>query len=192
MNHNLVQLFEEGTVVLPKRLFTEAKRLGISFVEFTLIGQLFACRAEGMEMPSPEELSNRLGLSETETIETTLGLLQKGLLAMENVNGSERYSLVPLYEKLMAPPEQEAPNFDTINPSVFQQFERELGTMSPFQMEQIIQWLTIENISEELVLAALREAVYHNVRKMTYINQILRTWEREGIKTLEDLAGRGG
>ncbi|MCY1690694.1 hypothetical protein OVA29_08480 [Exiguobacterium sp. SL14] len=52
MNHNLVQLFEEGTVVLPKRLFTEAKRLGISFVEFTLIGQLFACRAEGMEMPS--------------------------------------------------------------------------------------------------------------------------------------------
>ncbi len=64
--------------------------------------------------------------------------------------------------------------------------------MSPFQMEQIIQWLTIENISEELVLAALREAVYHNVRKMTYINQILRTWEREGIKTLEDLAGRGG
>ncbi|MEW8975432.1 MAG: DnaD domain protein, partial [Exiguobacterium sp.] len=35
-------------------------------------------------------------------------------------------------------------------------------------------------------------AVYHNVRKMTYINQILRTWEREGIKTLEDLAGRGG
>ncbi|WP_294745726.1 DnaD domain protein [uncultured Exiguobacterium sp.] len=192
MNHNLVQLFEEGTVVLPKRLFTEAKRLGISFVEFTLIGQLFACRAEGMEMPSPEELSNRLGLSETETIETTLGLLQKGLLAMENVNGSERYSLVPLYEKLMTPPEQETPNFDTINPSVFQQFERELGMMSPFQMEQIIQWLTIENISEELVLAALREAVYHNVRKMTYINQILRTWEREGIKTLEDLAGRGG
>lgn len=192
MNHNLVQLFEEGTVVLPKQLFTEAKRLGISFVEFTLIGQLFACRAEGMEMPSPEELSNRLGLSETETIETTLGLLQKGLLAMENVNGSERYSLVPLYEKLMTPPEQETPNFDTINPSVFQQFERELGMMSPFQMEQIIQWLTIENISEELVLAALREAVYHNVRKMTYINQILRTWEREGIKTLEDLAGRGG
>jgi DNA replication protein len=91
MNHNLVQLFAEGTVVSPKRLFTEAKRLGISFVEFTLIGQLFACRAEGMEMPSPEELSNRLGLSETETIETTLGLLQKGLLALENVNGSERY-----------------------------------------------------------------------------------------------------
>ncbi|WP_114570965.1 DnaD domain-containing protein [Exiguobacterium flavidum] len=191
MEHQLLRVFEEGTVVLPKRLFTEAKRLGISFVEFTLICQLFACKAEGVEMPSPDELSNRLGLSETETIETTLGLLQKGLLAMENINGAERYSLVPLYEKLLAPPEQESPNFDSINPSVFQAFERELGMMSPFQMEQIIQWLTIEHISEELVLAALREAVYHNVRKMTYINQILRTWEREGIKTLEDLAERG-
>ena len=66
-------------------------------------------------------------------------------------------------------------------------FEKELGrTMSPMELEQINKWLDDGN-PEELILGALKEATFNNVRSFSYIDKILYEWSKKGYKTVEDI-----
>ena len=66
-------------------------------------------------------------------------------------------------------------------------FEKEFGrTLSPIEYELINGSLDNE-FSEELVKAALKEAVYNGVSNLRYIDKILYEWKKKGIKTPEDV-----
>ncbi len=62
--HQLIQLFEQSPVVIPRKLFTDARRLDLSPVEFSLIVHLLEMTGEGIVMPLPSELGKRLNVSE--------------------------------------------------------------------------------------------------------------------------------
>ena len=71
--------------------------------------------------------------------------------------------------------------------NLFDVFEKEFGrTLSPIEYELINGWLDNE-FSEELVKAALKEAVYNGVSNLRYIDKILYEWKKKGIKTPEDV-----
>ena len=71
----------------------------------------------------------------------------------------------------------------TINPYSF--YENNIGILTPIVMEQIRAWE--EDLSPEIVVRAMQEAVYKNVRNWSYINSILRNWADKGAKTLKDV-----
>ena len=76
---------------------------------------------------------------------------------------------------------------DTDNSSVYEMIEKEFGrTLSPMEYEIIKEWLN-NNISEELIKEALKEATYSGVSNLRYIDKILYEWGKLGIKNKEDL-----
>ena len=183
--HQLIQLFEHSPVVIPRKLFTDARRLDLSPVEFSLIVHLLEMTGEGIVMPLPSELGKRMNVSENEARSVLLGLLQKELIAIDASSGGERYSLLPLFEALQGE-EKIAPQ-QTLNENIIHTFEREFGTITPFEIEQIVGWMTEDGFSEELIMAALREAKLRNVRNFKYMDKILRVWQDHHVESLEDV-----
>ena len=71
--------------------------------------------------------------------------------------------------------------------SIYDVFEKEFGrTLSPMEYEIINAWQE-NNISDETIILALKEAVYNGVTNLRYIDRILSEWTKKGIKTKEDL-----
>jgi DNA replication protein len=184
--HNIIKLFEQNPVVVPRKLFTEARRLNLTPVEFNLVIHLLEMIGEGIEMPLPSELGDRMNVAESEARAVLLGLLQKELIAIDASAEVERYSLLPLFLALEegAAPEKSA---HSLNENIIHTFEREFGTITPFEIEQIVGWLTEDGFSEELIMAALREAKLRNVRNFKYMDKILRVWQDHNVESLEDL-----
>ena len=70
---------------------------------------------------------------------------------------------------------------------IYDAFEREfVRTLSPMEYEIINGWLD-SKYNEELILGALKEAVYNGVNNLKYIDKILYDWHKKGYKTMEDV-----
>ena len=54
------------------------------------------------------------------------------------------------------------------------------------EYEIISSWLE-NDYQEEIILLALKEAVYNGVTNLRYIDKILFEWNKKGIKTKEDV-----
>ena len=66
-------------------------------------------------------------------------------------------------------------------------FEKEFGrTLSPMEYEIINGWLS-NQLSEELILGALKEATYNGVSSLRYIDRILLEWSKKGFKNMNDV-----
>ena len=77
---------------------------------------------------------------------------------------------------------------EEIPSNIFSTFETEFGrTLAPMEYEIINSWID-SGYSEELIIAALKEAVYNGVFKLNYIDKILYEWGKKGIKTPQDVA----
>ena len=76
---------------------------------------------------------------------------------------------------------------DNSKSNIFEVIEKEFGrTLSPIEFEIIKAWLD-NNMSEELIKEALKEATFNGVSNLRYIDKILYEWEKAGIKTKEDV-----
>ena len=63
---------------------------------------------------------------------------------------------------------------------IYDAFEREfVRTLSPMEYEIINAWLD-SKYSEELILGALKEAVYNGATNLKYIDKILYEWHKKG------------
>ena len=70
--------------------------------------------------------------------------------------------------------------------NIFEVFEKEFGrTLSPMEYEIINGWLS-NQLSEELILGALKEATYNGVSSLRYIDRILLEWSKKGFKNMND------
>ena len=70
---------------------------------------------------------------------------------------------------------------------IFDIFESEFGrTLSPMEYDIINNWLE-SKIPKDLIVKALKEAVYNGVGNLRYIDKILYEWNKKGIKSINDL-----
>ena len=73
------------------------------------------------------------------------------------------------------------------NPNIYDTFESEFGrTLSPMEYQIINGWLN-DQMSEEMVIAALKEATYNGVSNLRYIDKILYEWRSKGLTTKEKI-----
>lgn len=136
---------------------------------------------------NPKQIASDLQMSLEEVLESISSLTEKGLIVIDIVNKKvreEHVNLKPLYEKLA---------FVIINgeettekQNLFDIFEKEFGrTLSPMDYEIIKDWQS--EFSDDLILLALKEAVFNGVTNLRYIDKIIRDWHKKGIKTEEDV-----
>lgn len=137
-----------------------------------------------------ELVSKSLGLEMNVAMEAFNSLMIKGLVTLESVKDDQsRYnevvSLDGVYKSVLETTEEDR-KMD-VQTDIFRSFESELGrTMSPMELEIINGWLDI-GISEEIILGALKEAIYNGVSNFRYIDKIIDTWSKKGFKTMDDV-----
>lgn len=181
----LINLLKEGNLEIPRVLFSNYKNMNISNSELILLIYLLNSKEN---IYNPKEISEVLSINLNQVLESVNSLCEKGILKIEMVKKnnihSEVISLDLLYEKLafilMNKKQEEAS-------TIFDTFEVELGrTLSPIEYEIINGWKE-NKISEEIILLALKEAIYNGVSNFRYIDKIIYEWNKKGIKTKEDV-----
>lgn len=135
-------------------------------------------------------IGNTLGLDEASVMEAFNSLMVKGLVNIESSKDLENrmqeiVTLCGVYDFICD--DVEMVTKEEVKTDIFKMFEQELGrTISSMELELINGWLS-NGTPEELVLGALREAVYNGVTNFKYIDRIIFEWEKKGFKTMDDV-----
>lgn len=138
-----------------------------------------------------KRISKATCLSETDVLTSFESLLSKGLLTLSSVkneNGKiiDKVSLENLYKGIKTTVNTE--NEEKEKNDFFGVFQQEYGrNLSGMDYEIINAWLS-SGFSEELIIGALREAVYNGVTSLRYIDKILFEWKKKGLKKMEDVS----
>lgn len=178
-------------IVLPRFLFNYYLRLGITAEELIIL--IFVIDEGDKVVYDPESISNSLGMDKYKVMELLNSLNEKKIISItveKNSDGksAEFISLDLLYSKMMGlivDKKNENKNLD--NSDLFSVFESEFGrTISPMECQVIKGWVD-DNFSHELILEALKEAIYNGATSLRYIETVLYTWRKKGYKTKQDV-----
>ena len=137
-----------------------------------------------------DELSKNLGISGEKAYEVFTSLLSKKIIDIKtekDIEGRmiEKVSLDGFYKMIIEDEKEEEKK--AINKDIYTEFEQEFGRpISSMEYEIINAWLQ-HNYTEELILGALKEAVYNGVKNCRYIDKILYEWNKKGFKTMNDV-----
>ena len=186
----LIELFKTRNIVIPLYLFKNYKDFALELDEFVFLMYLYNL---GNDIVFDiEKFSLELGINSKDILTYISNLTDKKLVEIKTVKSDkiniEKISLDGFYSKIGLLVMDNINNTDdTDNSSVYEMIEKEFGrTLSPMEYEIIKEWLN-NNISEELIKEALKEATYSGVSNLRYIDKILYEWGKLGIKNKEDL-----
>ncbi|MBD2869705.1 DnaD domain protein [Paenibacillus sp. IB182493] len=197
---------QEGGVHVSAMLLRTYRQLDLSDSEAMLMLQIMAySEADRNEFPTPEQLGERMGLS-VAAIGQMLGrLLKEDFLTideyMDGATGrqAERYNwsgwlyksaqLTSELRRETRKAERQQPARQAVSAStdLFSVFEQEFGRLlSPMECETIVAWLDQDRYTEEIILFALKEAVFAGKLSLRYIDRILFEWSRNRITNAEE------
>lgn len=136
-----------------------------------------------------EQINKITMISVNKILDSFTSLTNKGLISIdvikENSGVKEVVNLNPIYKCMVDGLMKN--NKKVANNNIFEKFEKEFSrTLSPMEYEIINDWLD-KNISEELILGALKEATYNGVNNLRYIDKIIYEWNKKGFKNMEDV-----
>jgi len=200
-----------GVAIIPYALFRYYRRLKLKDNELVLLMHLMSFKqVEHKEFPTLEDMQELAG-GTTASISLTLQKLMKdGFLSIDEEFDEEsgiqyeRYNVSGLYDKLSICMANDAKNKakqasiqreKTISAAgepeaernMFTIFEKEFGRpLSPMECETISGWLDQDKYPDELILMALKEAVFAGKVHFRYIDRILLEWSRNRVKNVND------
>ena len=173
------RLKKERKFVVTDVLLKLAKIKELSLPEFLVLMYLDNNYSDNFEI---ELMSDSLNLDAEVCLESFNSLLMKGLVSLdskmdENDKYKEYVSIVDLEEEKETSEESE----------IFKVFEEELGrTLSQTELALINGWL-MSGTKEELIISALKEAIFNGVTSFRYIDKIIYEWEKKGLKSAEEV-----
>lgn len=182
----VMNLLKENDIQIPRILFTSYKDMKLTDQEFILISYLLNTNL----VLDPKQICIDLKLELPIVFELISNLESKDILKIETYQNKnireEALNFDGLYNKLAFLIVNEKKEIEE-NTNLFDLFEKEFGrTISPMEYEIINGWKEV-NFKEELIIAALKEAVYNGVNNLRYIDKILYEWKRKGIHNIEDV-----
>lgn len=187
MKEQLYKVLTSKKLVVSDYLIKVALNNNLSLTEFLVLAYYDNSFSNTFEV---DLISSTLGIDVNSAMEAFNSLMIKGLVTLESVKDMENrlnevVRLDGVYASVIE--NTEAETKEEVKEDIFRLFEKELGrTMSPMELELINGWL-VSGTSEEMILGALREAVYNGVNNFRYIDKIIYEWERKGFKTMDDV-----
>ena len=182
------QIRNENHYTIPKYLISNLKKLKLDLNSFILM--IYLLNHRNKDIFNYKVIMNNLNLTEKEVLNSIEVLKDKKLLTIEmkkNKSGvlEERLNIDAFYDISLSLLMDNNDNSDSS--SVYDVFEKEFGrTLSPIEYEIINGWIS-SKISEELILSALKEAVFNGVNNLRYIDKILYEWNKKGVKSPKDI-----
>lgn len=186
----LVEIFSDGNIVVPMYFLKRYKDLKITLEEFIFLMYLY--NLGNKYLFNPNKFSSDLNIDLSTVMNYISSLTDKGLIRVEVLKNDkglmeEVVILDDFYKKLSLITIGEANNNSSIDSDIFSIIEKEFGrTLSPIEYEIIKAWLD-NNMSEDLIKEAIKEATFNGVSNLRYIDKILYEWGKNGIKTVKDV-----
>ncbi|OCT12707.1 DNA replication protein DnaD [Paenibacillus pectinilyticus] len=200
----LLKSFQEGSVAVPSLLLKHYRGLNLSEVDvMTLIHFISFIEKERNNFPTLDEIQERMSASPDMVITSVQKLIREQYITIDEETDestgfrSEQYNLTPLYKKLAnRVAEQQlqaiadaqltqAPSDDRVK-NIYTTIENEFARpLTPMELETISNWLDKDMYKEELIMTALKEAVFAGKVHFRYIDRILLDWSRNRVSTVD-------
>lgn len=189
-NELLKELNNENHYTVPNYVFRYAKELELDMNSLILL--IYLINKPNKMIFDYKKIIEDLNLSEKELTDAISILKDKNILLIlmekndagvleEKIDISLFYEII--YSKIINSEKKEKDKKE-----IYSIFEKEFGrTLSPMEYEIISSWQE-NNISDELIITALKEAVYNGVNNLRYIDKILYEWSKKGIKKKEEIS----
>lgn len=201
-NHILVAWMEAGMIQIPNLLMGKYKQLGIDEKELVVLLHIFSFKEEGKDFPTPDQICERMNLTNSECSGILRRLVQSRLLGIEEGVSErgihfEQYSLKPLWLRLAEEMEMEKKQEGMekalrSEEDLYTMFEQEFGRpLSPMECENLAMWVDQDGQDAVIIKAALREAVLAGKLSFRYIDRILFNWKKNGVRTIEQARAEG-
>jgi DNA replication protein len=190
-----------SSVSVPLLLVQNYAALKLSDLEAMVLVQLIAYTdKEKKEFPTIEEIQSRLTSTPDQVIKALQKLLKEQWITIEERIDAhsgiqyERYNLEGMLHKLSAYVYEEMnKQLTQVKKSearegkdIFSIIEKEFARpLTPMELEMITNWLDKDQFKEDLILAALKEAVFAGKVHFNYIDRILLEWSRNRVFTVE-------
>lgn len=190
-NTKVVEIFKDGNMVIPIYLLKHYKDLKLELNEFIFMMYLYNLGSNILFDPSKISSDLNIDLSVAMnyiSILTDKGFIKVDVLKNEKGLMEEVLILDNFYNKLsLMSISDESDKKDSSQSNIFEVIEKEFGrTLGTIEIEIIKAWLE-NNIDEDLIKEALKEAVYNGVSNLRYIDKILYEWGKANIKSVEDV-----
>ena len=179
----IIEVMKMKSINIPLYLVKKNRDLKLDIDELLVISILMDNRSIDYI-----NIGNYLNMDNQDVLLTINKLQEKGLLeikVIKNIDGimEEQIDLNNLYrilaQDIIGIEKESSTNIYTV-------FEKEFGrTLSSMEYEIISNWLSLYN--EDIVIEALKEAVYNGVSNLKYIDRILHEWHKKGFKNINDV-----
>lgn len=184
----VVELLKNKEIHMPKILLTSYRKLNITDLELIVLIYLINC---DNLIYNPKLISEELNIDKNQVLELINNLMEKNIINIDitkkNNLSCEVINLELLYEKLGFCIINGTENIKSKKDDLYEQIEKELGRgLTPVDYEIINGWLDI-GCSEELIMCAIKEAVYNGKYNFNYIDRIIYEWNKKGLKNKEDV-----
>lgn len=185
----LESINNENHYTVDKLVLNKAKEMNLDVNSLILL--IYFLNQKNKEIFNYKKIIEDLNFNEKELLDSISMLKEKKMLSIymeknesgileEKVDISSFYDII--FSKLLESSEEKTKEQD-----LFDCFEKEFGrTLSPMEYEIINSWLE-QQISTELILAALKETVFNGVNNLRYVDKILYEWNKKGIKKASEI-----
>ena len=186
-----IDVFKTGNIVVPIYFLKQYKKFNLTMEEFIFLMYLYYLGDKSLFNPS--RYQEDLNLDSSKVMGYISVLSDKKLVQVEVVKNEkdlmeEVVLLDGFYRKLsLLMVEEGNQKSATYQSNIFETIEKEFGrTLSPIEYEIIKAWLD-NDIDEDLIKEAIKEATFNGVSNLRYIDKILYEWGKLNIKTVKDV-----
>ena len=188
-NSMLIDIFKDGNMVIPIYLLKRYKDLKLEFNEFIFMMYLY--NLGNNILFDPNKISSDINIDLNDVMTYIGKLTDKGFIKVDVIKNDkglmeEVLILDDFYNKIsLLTIDDINKRSDNNDSDIFDVIQKEFGrTLSTMEIEIIKAWLE-NNISEELIKEALKEAVFNGVSNLRYIDKILYEWGKAKIKDVK-------
>ena len=194
----LQHYLQAGETNISNLLLHHYKELGMTTSQFVLYLQFKSYQDRGIMNPDVRTIAKNLGTKERQVFEQlhqmmTNHLVEQKMRKMEDGKEDAIYDFSLLINKLALLNEndqEETIKVENTNSRVetFNQLEAEFGRLlSSMELQIVNDWLDKDNYSAIMIKLALRQAVMNSALNLQYMDRILQSWDRQGLRTERDI-----
>ena len=86
------------------------------------------------------------------------------------------------------PAPAENPRLDTSLSEIIRRYEDDVGSFPRSALDSLQRWR--QTLGDDLIVLAISEAAENNARSWRYIDRVLSSWQKEGVRTVGDVHAR--
>ena len=185
-----------GSTSVPNVLLQNYRKLQLTADECLLIAWLMQRHPEESFVIDVRATCIQFGIDERQLFSIIQHLMDRQVLEIKQREAKDGkkvdyYSFKPLLRQLEVLFKQNSFSVEKMSQKdvnvltlIEQEFNRQL---SGFEIEMISGWIHKDKYPQELIVAALKEAILNQAHNVKYIDRILLAWKHKGITSVQQL-----